>query len=257
MRNEQVIILAAVQGLTEFLPVSSSGHLVILQNFFGLTKPPVLFDILLHVGTLGAIFFYFRKGLAQIMSGLAQKKKESVDILWVVFLGTIPAALIGWFFEREIELAFNSFQAVGLAFLFTAGLLFSSSLVKNKNRQFNQLKWLDALLVGLFQAVAILPGVSRSGSTIVSGLWRGLSSEAAFIFSFYLAIPAILGALVLKSGDLLVYSQTELIQGLGGMIIAGVVGFFALKILEKTLKGTKFFWFGVYCLVLGIIVLLV
>jgi len=251
----QVLILSVVQGLTEFLPVSSSGHLVIFQKFFGL-KPPVLFDILLHVGTLGAIIFYFRRGLAQIVSGLAQKNKESVNTLWLVVLGTIPAALIGWFFEKQITSAFDSLKAVGLAFLFTAALLFSSRLVKKPNRHFNQLKWLDALLIGIFQAIAILPGISRSGSTIVSGLWRGLSQETAFVFSFYLAIPAILGALILKSGDILVYSQTELIQGLVGMVLAGIVGFFALKILEKTLKTAKLWYFGIYCLVLGIIILL-
>ncbi len=248
MDAKRVIILAVVQGLTEFLPVSSSGHLVVLQKIFGFSQAPVLFDILLHMGTLGAIIFYFRKGLAQILS---------TKILWLVFLGTIPAGLVGFFFEKQIELAFDSFKAVGLAFLFTAGLLFSARWVKKPNRHFNQLKWLDALFVGIFQAVAILPGISRSGSTIVSGLWRGVERETAFVFSFYLAIPAILGALVLKSGDLLVYSQTELIQGLWGMVIAGIVGFYSLKLLEKILKSAKFFWFGIYCLVLGIIILLV
>lgn len=253
----QVLILSVVQGLTEFLPVSSSGHLVIFQKFFGLSTPPVLFDILLHVGTLGAIIFYFRKGLARILTGLAQKKKESVNTLWLVFLGTIPAALVGGLFEKQIEQAFNSFQMVGVSFLFTAGLLFSTKWTKNQNRYFNQLKWLDALVVGLFQALAILPGISRSGSTISSGLWRGLSRETAFIFSFYLAIPAILGALVLKGDELLIFPTNNLIQGLVGMVVAGIVGYFALGILENFLKSARFFWFGVYCLVLGITLLLV
>lgn len=252
----QVLILSVVQGLTEFLPVSSSGHLVIFQKFFGL-KPPVLFDVLLHVGTLGAIVFYFRRELAQILSGLAQKKKESVNTLMLILIGTIPAVIVGILFQKQVELTFDSLKIVGMAFLITAVFLFSTKLRKNQNRQFNQLKWQDAIFVGIFQGLAILPGISRSGSTIVSGFWRGLSRETAFIFSFYLAIPAILGALVLKSSDLLIYSQTELIQGLIGMIIAGIIGFFALRILEKTLKSTRFFWFGIYCLVLGIIVLLV
>lgn len=248
MDAKRVIILAVVQGLTEFLPVSSSGHLVVLQKIFGFSQAPVLFDILLHVGTLGAIIFYFRKGLAQILS---------TKILWLILLGTVPAALVGVLFEKQIELAFDSLKAVGLAFLFTAGLLFSTKWVKKPNRHFNQLKWLDALFVGIFQAVAILPGISRSGSTIVSGLWRGVERETAFVFSFYLAIPAILGALVLKSSEILIYSSVELVWGLAGMIIAGVVGFFSLGILVRVLKSARFFWFGIYCLVLGIILLLV
>ncbi len=253
----EVLFLAIVQGLTEFLPISSSGHLVIFQKILGFSKAPVLFDVLLHVGTLGAIIFYFRKGLEQIISGLTQKKKESVNTLWLVFLGTIPAALVGGLFEKQISSAFNSPQTVGLTFLATAGLLFSTRLIKHQNKCFNQLKWFDALFIGIFQAAAILPGISRSGSTISSGLWRGFSQETAFTFSFYLAIPAIFGALILEARDLFSYSQTELIQGVAGMIIAGIVGFFALKVLEKVLKSTKFFWFGIYCLVLGIIILLI
>lgn len=257
MDAKRVIILAVVQGLTEFLPVSSSGHLVVLQKIFGFSQAPVLFDILLHVGTLGAIVFYFRRELTQILSGLAQKKKESVNTLMLILIGTIPAAIVGILFQKQIELTFDSLKIVGMAFLITAVFLFSTKLRKNQNRQFNQLKWQDAIFVGIFQGLAILPGISRSGSTITAGLWRGVGRETAFTFSFYLAIPAILGALFLRSGDLLIYSQTELIQGLIGMIIAGIIGFFALRILEKTLKSTRFFWFGIYCLVLGIIVLLV
>ena len=257
MDAKRVIILAVVQGLTEFLPVSSSGHLVVLQKIFGFSQAPVLFDILLHVGTLGAIVFYFRRELAQILSGLAQKKKESVNTLMLILIGTIPAAIVGILFQKQIELTFDSLKIVGMAFLITAVFLFSTKLRKNQNRQFNQLKWQDAIFVGIFQGLAILPGISRSGSTITAGLLRGVGRETAFTFSFYLAIPAILGALILKSSELLVYSSTEIIWGLTGMVIAGIVGFFTLRILEKTLKSTRFFWFGIYCLVLGIIVLLV
>jgi len=241
--------LSFLQGLTEFLPVSSSGHLVVLQKIFGFSHPPVLFDVLLHVGTLGAIIFYFRKELVSIPP----------RIIYLITIGTIPAAIIGVFLEKRIDLIFNSPKVVGLTFLITAGLLFSTRLINKENqiRQFNQLKWKDALFIGIFQAIAILPGISRSGATIVFGLWRGLKRETAFVFSSYLAIPAISGAFILESKDLFFYSRIELIQGLLGMIIAGIVGFFALKILEKTLKSAKFFWFGIYCLVLGVVILLV
>lgn len=247
MSYPQVFILSLVQGLAEFLPISSSGHLVILQKLFNFSSPPVLFDILVHVGTLGAVLVYFRKELVEI----------SRKTIWLVIIGTIPAALVGGLFEKNIEVAFNSLQAVGLALLFTAGLLFSTKWVKIGKKQFNYLKWHDGVFIGIFQALAILPGISRSGSTIVSGLWRGAERATAFRFSFYLAIPAILGALVLKSGELMTYSTFELVQGMIGMLIAGIVGYFALRILENVLKSAKLFWFGIYCLVLGIIVLIV
>lgn len=252
MSYPQVFTLSLIQGLTEFLPVSSSGHLVILQKIFNFSSPPVLFDILVHVGTLGAVLVYFRKELMKI----------SRKTIWLVIIGTIPAALVGGLFEKNIEMAFNSLQAVGLALLFTAGLLFSTKIkgVSRSIREYqgiSKISWSDAFIIGIFQAIAILPGISRSGSTIVSGLWRGAERETSFRFSFYLAIPAILGALVLKSSELMTYSTFELVQGMIGMLIAGIIGYFALRILENVLKSAKLFWFGIYCLVLGIVVLIV
>ena len=241
----QAIFLAIIQGLTEFLPISSSGHLVIFQKLFGL-KPPVLFDILVHVGTLGAIIAYFLKPLLKI----------SKHTLLLVIIGTIPAIVVGLFLQRYITQIFDSLRLVGIALLITAGLLLVSKRFKLLNRRFKYLKWQDALFVGIFQALAILPGVSRSGSTIVAGLARKLDRETAFRFSFYLAIPAILGALALQIPDLIDGQVTYLSQGILGMIIAGFIGYGALKILEKTLLGAKFWLFGIYCLVLGIVILL-
>jgi len=241
----QAIFLAIIQGLTEFLPISSSGHLVIFQKLFGL-NPPVLFDILVHVGTLGAIIAYFLKPLSKI----------SKHTLLLVVIGTIPAVVVGLFLQTYITQIFDSLKLVGVALLMTAGLLLVSKRFKLLNRRFKYLKWQDALFVGIFQALAILPGVSRSGSTIVAGLARKLDRETAFRFSFYLAIPAILGALALQIPDLIDGQVNYLSQGILGMIIAGAVGYEALKILEKTLLGAKFWLFGIYCLVLGKIILL-
>ena len=245
MSYPQAIFLAIIQGLTEFLPISSSGHLVIFQKLFGL-KPPVLFDILVHVGTLGAIIAYFLKPLLKI----------SKHTLLLVIIGTIPAIVVGLFLQRYITQIFDSLKLVGVALLMTAGLLLVSKRFKLLNRRFKYLKWQDALFVGIFQVLAILPGVSRSGSTIVAGLARKLDRETAFRFSFYLAIPAILGALALQIPDLIDWQVNYLSQGILGMIIAGAVGYEALKILEKTLLGAKFWLFGIYCLVLGIVILL-
>jgi len=249
----QVVVLAIVQGLTEFLPVSSSGHLVILQKSFGLPRPLVLFDILVHVGTLGAILFYFEKRLLKILKDL----RKNFHLLGLVFVGTVPVVIVGGFFQKQILGKFDSLRAVGLSLLITAILLFSAKWLKSRERQFSQLKWLDGLFVGFFQALALLPGVSRSGSTIVAGLWRGVNRETTFCFSFYLAIPAIVGALVLQIPNLTGFSSDYVKQGILGMVIAGLVGFFALRTLEKVLRQAKLFWFGFYCLVLGLIILFV
>lgn len=247
MSYSQAIILAVVQGLTEFLPISSSGHLVIFQKLFNLTEPPVLFDILVHVGTLGAILVYFRKELVKI----------SRKTVWLILIGTIPAAIIGLFLQSYISQIFNSLKLVGVSLLVTAVLLLLSQRFKSLNRRFNSLKWQDAIFVGCFQTFAIIPGISRSGATIVSGLWRKFDRKTAFQFSFYLAIPAILGALILQIPASLYSPCGYLEQGFLGMLVASVVGYGALKILEKTLLSARFWLFGIYCLVLGIMLLLV
>jgi len=282
MSYSQAIFLAIIQGLTEFLPVSSSGHLVIFQKLFNLTEPPVLFDVLVHVGTLGAILVYLRKEIVRI----------SRRTIWLIIIGTIPAAIVGLLLQSYISQIFNSLKLVGVSLLVTAGLLllsqrFPSSVArrhlspqlrrrrsstttnkeslshrtegffKSLKRRFNSLKWQDAIFVGCFQALAIIPGISRSGATIVSGLWRKFDRKTAFQFSFYLAIPAILAALVLQSPDLVYSPCGYLGQGLLGMLIAGIVGYGALRVLERILLSAKFWLFGIYCLVLGIVVLLI
>jgi len=245
MTYSQAFFLAIVQGLTEFLPVSSSGHLVIFQKLFNLTEPPVFFDILLHVGTLGAILVYFKKALF----------KMTKNTLWLIIVGTVPAVIVGLFLQNYLSLIFNSLKLVGFTLLVTGLFLFSTKKIKKTKRQFNQLKWPDALWVGFFQAIAILPGISRSGATMVSGMWRQFDQKTAFQFSFFLAIPAILGALVLQLSDLISSPYGYFEQGLLGMVIAGGVGYLTLKMLEKTLVGGKLWLFGFYCLILGLIVL--
>lgn len=248
----QAVILSIVQGLTEFLPISSSGHLVILQKVFGFSKAPVLFDVLVHVGTLGAILFYFRTGLIDIFKNW----QKNFHLFRLIIIGTIPVVIVGGLLEGRIRLTFDSLQTVGASLLITAVLLFSIKWLRLGDRHFNKLKWLDAAFIGFLQALALLPGVSRSGSTIVAGLWAEADPETAFHFSFYLAIPAILGALVLQIPDLVFTSPRYLGQGILGMIVAGMVGFFALRALEKILKQAKLFWFGFYCAFLGILILL-
>jgi undecaprenyl-diphosphatase len=248
MSYSQTVFLSLVQGLTEFLPISSSGHLVIFQKLFGIEKPPVLFDIMIHVGTLGAIIFYFKRDL------LVTFKK--IRAWWLIILGSIPAGLIGVFLNREVEVLFNSLDLVGASFLVTAIFLFSTKRLGKLTKSVEKISAADALLVGLFQALAILPGVSRSGSTIVAGLWRQIDRKAAFRFSFYLAIPAILGAFLLQVPDLLSAPADNLGQGVLGMIVAGITGYGALRMLEAILLRAKLWLFGIYCVILGLTVLL-
>ena len=252
----QAIFLSIIQGLTEFLPISSSGHLAIFQKIFNLGTP-VIFDIFVHVGTLLAIIFFFRKELGKILKGLLIKEKAAWRIFWLLLVGSLPALLVGLFLEQYLELIFSSLKLIAFSFFFTGMLLISTKFLKAKRKKnLFSIKWLDALVLGFFQAVAILPGVSRSGSTIVSGLWRNFKRETAFQYSFFLAIPAILGALVLQMPDLKNQTSLFLSQSVLGLLVAFGVGLFSLKILKKILLNFQFWFFGFYCFLVGFLLLL-
>jgi len=251
----QVVILAIIQGLTEFLPVSSSGHLVIMQKLLGFPFAPVAFDVLLHFGSLIAIVIFLRKSLVDLVF----KWKKNLDLITLILVGSIPAAFFGFLFKKPLENSFDSLRLVAISYLVTAILLFSTKLFQpqldKKEKSLKEVKILDAVKVGLFQALAILPGISRSGATIVAGLWSGLSATAAFTFSFFLAIPAILGASFLEFPKMLEQSSGWGF-GLLGMMISAVTSYFAIKALEKVLQYKKFFLFGWYCLSLCLLLLL-
>lgn len=243
----QVIVLAVVQGLTEFLPISSSGHLAIFQIFFGINEPVIFFDILLHLGSLVAILIFFRKKILKIFSG---------RYLTLLVLGTIPAVIFSLLFDKKIEATFTSLEIIGVLFIINSFLLLSTKFVKQQVKNINQVTSKNAVVIGIFQAIAILPSISRSGATITSALWQGFSPQDAFEFSFFLAIPAMIGALLFKLKDFALYTDNNLFLGFVGMMISAIVSFFALGILQKILKSANFFWFGVYCLVIGILILL-
>ena len=252
MNIGQVIVLAIVQGLTEFLPISSSGHLVIFQKLLGLSEAPVDLDVLLHFGTLMAIIFFFKKELLDLFKNL----KKDTGLLQLIFIGSLPAGLVGLIFKKNLENSFNSLLIVGICYLVTAIFLFSTRFIRLKRSgSLEQIKISDAFLIGIFQALAVLPGISRSGSTIVVGWWRGLSGSASFSFSFLLAIPAIIGAVILELPDIFAKSD-HLGYSLLGMLISVVIGLFSLKFLQNVLKNRKLYLFGFYCFTLGILILL-
>lgn len=246
----QAFLLGLIQGVTEFLPVSSSGHLVLAQAAFGLNEPTLVFDVLLHVATLGAILVYFRK---RVMAFNTQD-------LGLLVVGTIPIVLVGLFLKSDIEALFDWPLLVAMALIVT-GLINVKihQLIKNDLAQ-SKPSYAQIIVTGLFQALAVVPGISRSGSTLFGGLRSGLDKKTAFEWSFLLGIPAILGAAVLQLGALWLAGNPGAINWMNvgiGMVAAFVTGLLSLGLLEWVLKQTQFVWFGVYTWLAAVAFLLI
>ena len=239
------IFLGLLQGLTEFLPVSSSGHLVIAQHFIGLTSPPVLFDILLHLATALAVIVVLWSQLLQL----------NLKTIGFILLASLPAAIVGLILNSSIVTIFSSLTLVAFALLINSLILFSAQHFF-KNAQSTSLSAKNSLVIGLFQALAIIPGISRSGSTISAGILAKLKPQLVFNFSFLLSLPAIFGAVLLQLKDLSFF-QTQLgLPLLLGSITAFVSGLISLKLLKKFVSQGRFSFFAYYCLALGLILLL-
>jgi undecaprenyl-diphosphatase len=256
----EAIVLGVVQGITEFLPVSSSGHLVLLQKIFGISEPALLFDTMVHVGTLAAGFVVLWQDILTILRRIIQ------PITGFLILATIPAVIVALILKDRIESAFSSGVYLGFAFIFTALALLTAEFLSRRGgagfgRAANRtiMTWFDALIIGICQAVAIVPGVSRSGLTLSGGLSRRLDRGFAARFSFLLSIPAILGALLLQVKDL---AAGEYSGGIGtapiiaGTLTAAVVGFFAVKFMLKIVKERSLRGFALYVAILGVLVLI-
>ena len=242
MTSTQAFFLGIVQGLTEFLPVSSSGHLVLFQSFLGITTPPFFFDVLVHSGTLLAVVIYFRHQLI----GFTRTHLSQLII------ATIPAVLVGLFvYTTSLEI-FTNLYLTSLSFLLTSVLLFLTTKVKTTTSiSSTKITSTRALLIGIFQAIAILPGVSRSGSTISAGIFTGLSKNTAFTFSFILSIPAILGALTLNLTNMSNLDVTLTLPSLIGFSAALISGLVSLCLLNYVLKRKNLLPFAVYTYLLG------
>lgn len=245
----QIIILAVVQGITEFLPISSSGHLAILQILWNLPKTSITFSALLHFGTLGAILAVFWQEIKKIFYD------KNWQLIKLIVIGTIPAVIFGFFFRIKIEQSFMSLKFIGLSFLITALFLLLTKFSKSE-KDIDNISPLDALLIGIAQTIALFPGISRSGFTISAGLLRKLKPETAFKFSFLLALPVILGAVILQLPALIQQGENSyLLDGIG-MLISFFVGIISLKILERILKRGKYFWFSLYLIILSMAILI-
>jgi len=256
------VLLGIIQGLTEFLPVSSSGHLVLFQKLFDISEPTLLFDTMLHVGTLAAVVVVLWKDIWAILRKLNQ------PLTLYLIIATIPTVIAALLFRKPLERAFETGRFLGPAFLVTSALLIGAELLARRGavKGAAAVGWLDALVIGVMQAVAIIPGVSRSGATLSGALSRRLDRDFAARFSFLLSIPAILGAVVFQLKDLAKGDAPEAgvtaAGGIGaaamlaGTISAAIVGFFAVRLMLKIVREKSLWGFAIYTGVLGLLVLL-
>ncbi len=246
------IILGLIQGITEFLPISSSGHLVIAQSLLGLKLPGNIIEVVTHLGTLFSVIIVFRKDIIKYFFDF--KNPLTKKYILCLFIGTIPALIIGLSAKSFILLFFESIKMVSFSLIFTGVILFLSRKRNNKKSKIN---YKNSLLIGIFQALAIIPGISRSGITISTGLLLGMNAKDAARFSFLLAIPAISGAGLITAIDML--DQPVLISFnimFAALASSFVVGYLSLKWFLRILENGKLHFFGFYCIAIGLIILL-
>ncbi|MEZ5359018.1 MAG: undecaprenyl-diphosphatase UppP [Candidatus Zixiibacteriota bacterium] len=253
------IILGIVQGLTEFLPISSSGHLVISEHLLGVTMPGISFEVWLHFGTLIAVLVYFFKRIVLLLTALIPGGGEDATYrrttVWAIVVGTVPAVVVGLLLKSTIEEAFSSPVFASSMLLVTGAFLLLSVLAKNKQLGVTIPK---GLYIGLAQAFAILPGISRSGSTITMAMFLGMKPSEAAEFSFLLAIPAVGGAFLLDmlsaGGEL--FTGDAFMLYIVGTMVSFVFGLLSIHYLLKIVKKGSFYFFGFYCLAAGIVSLI-
>jgi undecaprenyl-diphosphatase len=246
----KIILLALVQGFTEFFPVSSSGHLVVFQKILDFTTLPLVYDIFLHLGTLLAVAAFFFKDLKPLVLRFYEKK--NFRLLLLLATASLPTAVIGFAFKDFFEALFERTSYLGFCFLFTAAVLLASKYLRLKKKLPD---FPAAFLIGVAQGIAIVPGVSRSGMTIAVALILGLGFEFSFRFSFLLSIPAVLGAVLLEAGKI-PWAGGHWPQLLLAVLVSSLAGFLALGLLKRIVARDQFQRFAPYLLVFGVFVLL-
>lgn len=256
-------IAGVLQGITEFLPVSSSGHLVLFHEYFKLSFPDSLaFDVVLHLGTLIALLLYFfadvKKYLAAWFQSIIKwdlKNNKEQLLAWYLFLATLPAAIIGFYFERIVEIYFRNSIIVAIMLIAFGILLYLADTFSQKSRKITELNLGGALIIGLAQALALIPGVSRSGITIIAGLSQKLQREQAAKFSFLLSIPIVFGAGLKKLLDLQQIAADQVFILAIGFTASAVVGYFVIKYFLKFLQSHSLKIFAYYRIALGLVIL--
>jgi len=250
----QAIIFGLVQGITEFLPVSSSGHLVLTEKLMGIQHQDLLaFYSLLHVGTLIAVFVVMRHEIAAILKNIFGK------MTWLLLVSTIPAVLFAVLGKDLIDKAFGG-RTLGIEFVFTGIILIAALMVKEGTKTIDKISWLDALIAGIGQAIAILPAVSRSGTVLAALLFRKIKREDAIRFAFLMSIPAILGSFLLDMMDVVQGKSTltsdQTLPILIGIAAAGLSGYAVMRLMIKKLTRTGIAICGGYVAILGILILM-
>jgi len=262
----KAIVLGAIQGATEFLPVSSSGHLVIVQNLLGVELEGgnlLAFDVCLHFGTLLAVLVFFRREVGQIISsyfrtvsderpsgGFSVREARRVGLY--IIIGTIPAAIAGPLLNDFFEGLVSNAISAAFMLLVTGAILWGTRWVDDGVRGVMQTGWVRALLIGCAQALAIIPGISRSGSTIAGALYLGINRDLAARFAFLLAVPAIAGATVFKLGDLANFPKEIMVATVAGTLVAFAVGLACIKWLLGVIRRGQISWFAPYCWLVGL-----
>lgn len=251
------IVLGILQGMTEFLPVSSSGHLVIAKSLFQIEYSGISFEIFLHTATLFAILYVFRDKIISIAASVFNPHKEArsddLRFLWLVLVATVPSAVSGFFWRNQVEKMFTDLSVVGIALLVTGSVIFVTRFARSSK---GALGFWDAVIIGVAQAAALIPGISRSGTTISTALLLGLRRKESAQFCFILAVPAISGATILEMKNVIADTQgASLLPYICGFMAAFISGFLAIKLVLKTLRKQRFGDFAYYCWVVGVVVL--
>jgi len=245
----EAIILGIIQGLAEFLPISSSGHLALGQYLFGIDEGNMAFIIVVHVGTLIPVVVVFRKAIWELVKQPFQK------MTFLLITATIPAAIVGIFFDDAIEAALTSISFLAGGFVITGLVLIGTDRLRKNEKKSGDITFIDAVLIGTAQAVAVFPGISRSGSTIAAALARGINREDAAKFAFLMSIPAILGGLLLQiinviRGDILLADLDFMVLG-AGFVAAALSGYLAINFMLSAIKKAKLSYFAYYVLALA------
>ncbi len=260
----QVVILALVQGLTEFLPISSSAHLALAPWLFGWKDPGLSFDIALHFGTLISVLLYFYRDWLQVLAGgfgirwgSDAELRQNKNLLWMLAAGSLPIGICGLLFEKQAETTLRSPYIIGTMLVLVGVVMWIGESVGTRRKKLGQISWLDSLIIGASQALAIVPGTSRSGITITAGLFRNIDRAAAARFSFLLSTPAIAAAAAKALHDLMKHGGVApdmRLPFIAGMIISGVSGCLVIAFFLRFLRNHSLKFFVYYRIVFGIIV---
>lgn len=261
------IILGAVQGISEFLPISSSGHLVIVPHLLGV-QTGLAFDTILHVGTLVAIFTFFWKDIVNLIKGFIVsiidltdgkdrfmkdlREIPEVRFVWLIIIGTIPTGIIGLLLKDAIETIFRGTVFVGIFLIITGIILYYSERHSSGHTTEKDMSFKQALTIGICQGLAVFPGISRSGSTIASGLCLGLNREYAARYSFLLSVPAVVGAALVQVKDIAVLDVSTTVL-VAGFLSSVIFGYLSIKLLMKMIEGWSLDIFAYYCWIVGIL----